>query len=490
MIDSPDSPLPILTFDADDSWSDLPKLCKRFLTQDGFRRLQKCLGECTKSVAIERHYIDKDYRDTFSNYHSKRFTTPNARCLRLHFFSKRISRKDLRKSESLQRGYCGYSVVRPTRPYCLGRTLLDPIKLGYPHGGVCLCDESLSIQGVPVSIRGFPFISQDADVTVCAQSALWMVIRYFSNRYSMYQEMYPYQITQLTRDYSIGRLAPSEGLTDWQMAEALRQIGLSPLIYERESYPKDFEHIMYTYVESGIPVLASTNDHVVACFGHFSDYGKAVNTKLRKFQRFSSSFFNQGFIINDDNAIPYQRLPLNNAGKSQPIDSMIPFKEVEAFTAPLPPRVFLPAEQFETVASGLLKSSRFGIRSCSPSLRGRPIVSRTFLTTGRSFKRYLDQRGMGHKLVFHVYCNMPLPHFIWVRELSTLDLYRKHRIIGEVLWDATRNVYEPSGWLALHYPERLFIDIGSALNTDRSVIKFDLDRSRDYPLMTHNLQSI
>ncbi len=97
---------------------------------------------------------------------------------------------------------------------------------------------------------------------------------------------------------------------------------------------------------------------------------------------------------------------------------------------------------------------------------------------------------MGHKRVFDVYCNMPLPHFIWLREIATLDLYREHRILGEVIWDATRNVYEPSGWLALHYPERLFIDIGSALNTDRSVIKFDLDSSRDYPLMTHNLQPI
>ncbi len=370
MIDSPGSPLPIITFDSRHSWADLPKLSKPFLTQDGLRRLQKCLGGCTKSVVIERHYIDKDYRDTFSNYHSKRFTTPNARCLRLHFFKKRIVRKDLRKSNSLQRSYCGYSVIRPTRPHCLGRTLLDPVKLGYSHGGVCLCDEHLSVQGVTLSVRGFPFISQDADVTVCAQSALWMVIRYFSNRYPMYPETYPYQITQLTRNYSTGSLTPSEGLTDWQMADALRQIGLSPVIYERQSYPKDFEHIMYTYVESGIPILASTHDHVVACLGHFSDYTKTVNTKLKKFRRLKSSFFNQGFIINDDNAIPYQRLPLTDAGKASAARSLISFQEIEAFTAPLPPRVFLPAEQFETASSGLLRNTKFGINSCSPSLRG------------------------------------------------------------------------------------------------------------------------
>jgi hypothetical protein len=486
MIDGADSPLPIITFDSNHQWSNLGKLCRPFMTRGGLRRLQQCLGQCTKSVAIERHYIDKDYRDTFSNYHSKRFTTPNARCLRLHFFEKAIGRKDLRNHKALQKIYCGYSVVRPTRPSCLGRTLLDPIKLKYPIGGVCLCEESLSIQGVPLSVTGFPFISQDTDVTVCAQSSLWMVIRYFSNRYSVYQETYPYQITEMTRDYSM----PSEGLTDWQMADGLRRVGLSPLIYERTSYPKNFEHIMYTYVESGIPILISTRDHVVAAFGHFSNYKKPVDAKQRRFKKLNSSFFNQGFIINDDNGIPYQRLNLSDDGVAGKQNSSISFKEVEAFTAPLPPRVFLPAEQFETVAAGLLRSSKFGIKFCSPSLYGQPIVTRTFLTSGRSFKRYLDQRRTGHRIVFNVYCNMPLPHFIWVREIATLDLYRKHRILGEVIWDATRNVYEPSGWLALHYPEKLFIDIGSALNTERMVLKFNLDKGRDYPLMTHNLQAI
>jgi hypothetical protein len=489
MINGLKSPLPILRFDTKHGWDDLLWLGKPFLTPQGLLRLQKCLGACAKCVVIERHYIDKDYRDTFSNYHSKRFTTPLARCLRLHFFDKPITRKKLRNSKLLQSGYCGYAIVRPTRPNCLGRTLLDPIKLRYSHGAVCLCNERLSIQGVPLSITGFPFISQDADVTVCAQSSLWMVIRYFSNRYQMYREIYPYQITQLTRDYSIGRLVPSGGLTDWQMAEALRQVGLSPLIYERRSYPKDFEHIMYTYVESGIPILVSMKDHVVACFGHYSDYTKPVSPKLRKGKWLKSSFFNDGFIINDDNGIPYQRIATSNGGAGDTYSSIL-FERIEAFTASLPPRVFLPAEQFETVASGLLESPRFGIKTCSSALGKKPIVTRTFLTTGRSFKRYLDQRGMGHDLVSDVYRNMPLPHFIWVRELSTLDLYRKHRILGEVIWDATRNVHEPSGWLALHYPERLFVDVGSAFNADQSVIKFDLDKSRDYPLMTHNLEPI
>src|SRR5262249_7785797 len=148
----------------------------------GLRRLNSCLG-VVRTVVIERHYIDKDYRDTFSNYHSKRFSTPPSRCLRLHFFDEPITRDQLRSAEQIQPSYCGYSIIRPTRPNCIGRTLLDPRKLQYPTGDLCTCEETLSIQGVILDVHGFPFISQDADVTVCAQSALWMVLRFFSNRY-------------------------------------------------------------------------------------------------------------------------------------------------------------------------------------------------------------------------------------------------------------------------------------------------------------------
>jgi len=142
------------------------------------------------------------------------------------------------------------------------------------------------------------------------------------------------------------------------------------------------------------------------------------------------------------------------------------------------------------VASALLLTDEFGIKNCSPALNVKPVVTRTFLTTGRSFKRHLDARGMGHPRVFELYRNMPLPHFIWVRELSTLDLYRAHRVLGEIIWDATRNVAESGGWLALHYPERLFVDTGSAFNRRPKVTDFPLDKSTDYPVMVHNLGAI
>lgn len=493
MIDGITSPLRIIHFDSEHDWDNLLDLAAPRLDQKGLERLKRCLGDKVQAVLIEAQYIDKDYRNTFSHYHSRRFSTPDSRCIRLHFLDSHLTRVEIRDTRKLQKAYCGYAIIRPTRPNCIGRTLLNPRKLSYPKGYLCLCEETVYVQGTAIRSEGFPFISQDGDVTVCAQSALWMLLRFFSNRYSRYPEIYPHQITQLTRDYSIGRVMPSDGLTDWQMAEALRQMGLSPLIYSRAKFSSDadpewFEHLLYTYIESGVPVLASTRDHVVVSFGHTSDRNKNVlgNPPLLR-----SSFFNSSFIVSDDNHVPYQRLRQARLPKPLVSCSEIVLDEIEAFTAPLSEGVFLAAEQFETLAKALLlQDGKLGVANCSQKLSSETIVTRVFLTTCRAFKVKVEERGMGHELVQNLYRNLPLPHFIWVCELSTVDLYRKGEVLGEIVWDATRNSKEQSGWLALHYPEKIFLNRGSALNSLPEEVDCDLQGSEPYPLMVHNLQHL
>jgi hypothetical protein len=88
-----------------------------------------------------------------------------------------------------------------------------------------------------------------------------------------------------------------------------------------------------------------------------------------------------------------------------------------------------------------------------------------------------------------VYYDLPLPHFIWVCELTTPDLYEsgKQQVWGEVLWDATRNAYEPAGFIAVHYPEKLWVDAGSALNQSADVKEWSLAAPTPYDLFRSNL---
>lgn len=87
MIANENSVFPIVTFDADDSWPTVLRLGTPHLDARGLDRLLNVLDSECQCVVIERHCIDRDYRDTFSHFHSKRFKTPDARCVRLHFFS-------------------------------------------------------------------------------------------------------------------------------------------------------------------------------------------------------------------------------------------------------------------------------------------------------------------------------------------------------------------------------------------------------------------
>ncbi len=445
----------------------------------------EALSGKAKTVALERHYIDKDYRDTFSNFHSKRFSTPDSRCLRLHFFSRAVTRDEIKHAAKIQADYLGYSIIRPTRPNCLGRTMLTPEGRSTVSGSMRLCDETVSLQGAELAVCGFPFISQDADATVCAQSALWMLVRYYSNRYSLYPERFPYQLAKLTEDYSLGRVYPSSGLYLWQMAEALRRLGFSPVTYSRDKFPNDFDHILYTYIESGIPVLAATERHVVVAFGHKSNYVEP--NPLPNDISFSSQF-NHALVVNDDNRIPYQVLREKKQGTND--ESRFEFKEIESFIAPLAEKIFLPAESFQKVVTTILGRGDVGYKALSATLSAAPLVLRLFLTTARSFKKRLAERGMGNPLVEQMYRNLPLPHFFWVCEISHMSEYLQHRIHGEILWDATRNASEPDGWIALHYPEVVVVDVGSALNRRQKLLKIPLQNSQIYPLYRSNLQDI
>lgn len=485
----------IVTFDSEHSWDTVRSISAAHLTQGGLRKLRTLLGDSVRCVAIERHYIDRDYRDTFSGYHSKKFVTLDSRTIRLHFFRSSISPEDLRSDSFQTDDYIGYSVIRATRPYCIGRTLINPFKVEGLIGTICVCEEKVSLLGSNLKVQGFPFISQDGDATVCAESAAWMVLRYFSNRYRRYREVHPFEITSATMNYANGeRVYPSRGLYLWQMGETLRREGFSPLIYTRQSFGEEFERLLYTYIESGFPVFAMLKGHVVVALGHYSDYSTAPAAAGRK----NTSCFNQGFIINDDNHFPYQMIgcvppPAKRAQRSDLLISDRQVSEISSFAVPLPEKVFLSAEHFGSLVDGMIDASWLNIAEHSPILSSaKPLLMRQYLTTCKSFKQQLNRRSMGADVVRTAYYNLPLPHFIWVCEFSTPELYRdrNQQILGEIIWDATRNAHEHAGFLAVHYPERLWIDSGSAMNHPRKVQEWPIADPKPYPVFRSNLKDL
>lgn len=489
MIANEKSVFPIITFDLNDWWPTVLRLGSPHLDERGLQRLRNVLDSTCHSVVLEREYIDRDYRDTFSHFHSKRFSTPDSRCVRLHFFSVRVTEDAIAAGdETVKNAYLGYSVIRPTKPNCIGRTLLTHTLRLHGKAHLSVCDERVHLLGTPLEVEGFPFISQDLDATRCAESALWMLLRYYSNRYAVYSEMLPFQITNLANHHAVGRrVYPSAGLYSWQLAEALRLQRFSPIAYSRSQYDAaKFNHLLYTYIESGLPLLITVPGHVIVAYGHASDYTAPPPAAAAAFTY--TSHFNRAFVVSDDNRFPYQMLSLN--GPTAATESQYQWSDITEFIVPLPEKVFLTAEQAQTAIEAVLGNMNFGLTT-SGALVGKNVVFRMFLTSARSFKRELRERGMGDPVVERMYRTMPMPHFIWVCEIAEYDEYTNDRKVrGEVIWDATRNANEPDGWIAFHLPEMLAIDTGSALNRRQDVKRFSLSTQNSYSLFKSNLHSL
>ena len=375
-------------------WPALRDNCP-FLSDWGLRILTDGLAQYTGSVLIEPHYVCKDHRNLFSNFYSKKLNSGSADCHRLHFFASTGITSDsfLAEPDSHQDEYIGYSVIRPVAQRSLGRTIIDPCKIGRrPEDGFyCLRTPfPVHLNGKALTVNGYPYISQDSDATVCAHATLWGVCRYFSQRHSSYAEILPYDLVKLTAT-TTGRVVPYRGMTYSDYSKILSDFGCHPLIIRLKqsmgipSLDADSFGETYSYVESGIPVLASfykpdVGGHVAALVGHTLDFNRTYVPDSEGIV--SSAAFLKQFIVVDDNFFPYRLLgypgdPENYFAKYKQqydLSSMI------TAVCPLPEKVYLPARKAQTQARALLKNLMPLYESQSgPRDEKDPIVTRLFL---------------------------------------------------------------------------------------------------------------
>ncbi len=174
------------------AWNALQGKCP-FLSDWGVEKLRDGLNGHVQSIVLEPFYMCRDHRNLYSNFYSKKFLEVTSNCSRLHFFDvPNLQPKALLASpEKFQPGYVGFSVIRPVKTRCLGRTIIDPYKIGKSIKDdyyLLRTPFKAHINGTEFEIRGYPFTAQDADATLCAHSALWGVCRYLSERYPVYKD--------------------------------------------------------------------------------------------------------------------------------------------------------------------------------------------------------------------------------------------------------------------------------------------------------------
>ena len=459
-------------------WKTIQTDC-RFLTDWGVDCLTSGLKESVKSIILEPHYLCKDHRNLYSNYYSKKFLESSPFTSRLHFFSTPDVQipQLLLIPDSYQPSYLGYSVVRPVIDRCIGRTVIDPLKLNTVDKNNFFClrtDFRSHIGGKRLAVRGYPYISQDGDVTVCAHTALWGVCRYLSERYRVYKEVYPFDLINLT-EHSEGRTFPYRGMTYSDYSTILSEFGTYPVVLRLKDYSgniyRDEHRHLYTYIESGFPVVGSLPGHVVTIIGHTLDLTQ--NPQPDAEGLIDSSEFIKQYIIVDDNYFPYQLLgkpSTTNKYRSFSID------DLKTGVCPLPEKVFLPAESAKSWALAWMRLGRTELEATGTG----PYVTRLYLTSNSSFKGRCLQRSYQNGTIdalSYFLAEINLPHFIWVMEVGPLDLYKQGKCTAEIVIDSTASDIEHA-IIYMRFGKHIYFD-GRMLESQNSSIA--------YPQYTHNL---
>lgn len=233
-----------------------------------------------KSIAIEEHYIDRDYIEDHSVFYSRSlFPYPNF-CRRVNFFGLEISELcpalDSLRNQGFENGlgtlrsecetfsrayYLGFCVVKHLPGCPVGKTILRCYDRQASGGAVRRFDGTHSYRahfaGVELTVQGLPFQQQDLGVSACATTALWSALHQFSD-FENFGSATPSQITMLAAQHSLpyGRAMPQEeGLSVDQMCQAVQALKVAPNLLRADDFQTTRGYIFSAVASGNAPVL-------------------------------------------------------------------------------------------------------------------------------------------------------------------------------------------------------------------------------------------
>jgi len=408
---------------------------KQFHSKGLIDELKRRIGTKVKSILIERPYRDLDFSSVYSSFYSKKHKPIPRDCCRIHFFDDESRDQD---------NYLGFLVLRPSQiDDPRGRGILDPKILAPPDAHLMLCEDYVAnIYGDRYRVRAFPWMAQETDISICAHSAAWSIVRYFSWKYSHHQDRTLNEIVELVPPY-INRRTPSEGLNLLQISIILSDVGFHPLFLNIDVHKESFLDNIYIYIESGLPIIAAIKtevdgkpfNHAVCLIGHGAvDFSKNLDFTDKSFCL--SGEFIDSIIAVDDNLLPYVEVK-SDIGQ-------VPYRieDIKSVVVPLYEKMFLPADI-------VLNRIKTLIESKSLKLPDSPVV-RPYLTSTRSLKNKASNNTSMNSELKEALLQTPMPRFVWCVDISSEQQYKDGLCSARVIVDATAGTYEENPYILMH----------------------------------------
>ena len=226
-----------------------------------------------KTFIIETEYVDKDYLEDFASYYVRAFPAYHRFCVRFHFFDSKFTQDELDEyiangaksklsTESLQKSYKGFIVVKPLPITIFGKTCLTTYPETKGKRFPIKRDYSVHIFGTTLKVESIAFMEQDGVVAACASCAVWSTF-HATGKLFQHSIPSPAAITKgaLLPFPHLSRHFPNEeGLTAEQVCAAIRDRGLQPEFIIAQGKDTQFNDLMlksyiYAYLNAGIPVI-------------------------------------------------------------------------------------------------------------------------------------------------------------------------------------------------------------------------------------------
>lgn len=374
---------------------------------------------------LEYPYIEEYYRDTYYSFYARKHNDYNRHCFRISFFSQDVTEKNFFNIDiyNLSNMFLGYVVLRPTPRRIIGYSFLSPSLTSNSEMAICICKRLISVIGRNLEVVGFPFLSHDGEALSCSESSIILLFDYFSRRYNNYSRVLPSQISPFVSNNS-RRYQPSVGLTAEAADQVFNDLGMTTrqytkvdkaettdnsTTYEYSLQPEEFESILHIFVESGIPIYASTEEHAFLIIGREN---KIFEQKV-------------SLVAMDGNRKPYSI-----------VDNL---KDIKSFIVPMPDTILLDAHLINPIKFYEDFNLRYHeIMTLKEDLNN--YIHRIFLTTSRSFKKHIVNTDLNEKDKELIVCTT-MPKFVWICESIHKDEVGKNpvdvRTEAVTIYDAT-----------------------------------------------------
>lgn len=415
------------------------------------QELTNRLGLDVKFVVIEYPYRDFDFSSVYSSFYSKKHLQVSKECIRLHFFS----------DEDIEnKFYIGNIVVRDSAVCSRGRALFDPVYLLQVDTAYTVKNIFKShIMGKELAIETFPWMSQDTDIAICAHVAVWSINNYYASKYPNYTLKAIAQIAEIAPMY-LGRKTPSHGLNLLQISDMFSKLGFFPLVLQKNSQnPKEFFQAVYSYIESGIPMVGAMTkkEHAVAIIGHSKVDNANIQNSIESIINIADHI--EDFIISDDNELPFSKISRNN--------HKYMFEDLDYVIIPLYEKMYINANNVYERVKTIIESNVLNI--------SEQIVVRVYLTSARSLKREaLNNKSMNTTLK-SIVLKLHIPQFVWCIDICTKDEYQAGLTSSRLIIDSTAGTYEDEPWLLMHDNQKIVWKFNHKIyKKDKNIMAYDM----------------